>query len=137
MLWQALLVFGKEVNKMGNLRSKVGEYVPDNLIADVSFPVQVGSVKLAGGQGNLLRGTVVGKNPTGLFVITDSAQNITADAILTDDIDTGVEGTEDVVTTVYISGPFNRKALIFGGTDTSEKHEELLRTKGIYLKAVL
>ncbi len=122
---------------MGNLRSKAGEYMPDNLIADVSFPVQVGSVKLAGGQGHLLRGTVVGKNPTGEYVMTDSAQNITADAILTDDIDTGVEGAEDVVTTAYISGPFNRKALIFGGEDTSDKHEESLRTKGIYLKVVL
>ena len=122
---------------MGNLRSKAGEYVPDNLIADVSFPVQVGSVKLAGGQGNLLRGTVVGKNPTGLFVMADSAQNITADAILTDDIDTGVEDSGDVVTTAYVSGPFNRNALIFGGSDESEKHEETLRTKGIYLKVVL
>jgi len=121
---------------MGNLRS-TSEYVPDNLIADVSFPVQVGSVKLAGGQGNLLRGTVVGKNPAGLFVVTDSAKNISADAVLTDDIDTGLEGADAIVTTAYISGAINRDALIFGGSDKPEQHEETLRMKGIYLKLVL
>lgn len=120
---------------MGNLRSTAGEFTPDSLIADTSFPVQTGSVKLVHSQGVLLRGTVVGKNTDGKFVKADSDSNIAPYGILADDVDT--TGSEDVVAIVYLSGPFNREALIFGGDDTAETHEEALREKGIYLKAVL
>lgn len=120
---------------MGNLRSTAGEFTPDSLIADTSFPVQTGSVKLAKNQDVLLRGTVVGKNSSGLFVPANSDESIAPHGILADDVDT--TGGKDVVAVVYLSGPFNREALIFGGDDTAETHEEALREKGIYLKAVL
>jgi hypothetical protein len=125
---------------MTNLRTKIGEHQPDSLIADTSFPVQTAGVKLAGGQGVLLRGTVVGKDADGSYQVTDSTATtpIEADAILTDDVNTGEAGEVETVTAVaYISGPFNRNALTFGGNDTSATHEETLRTKGIYLKAVI
>lgn len=54
-----------------------------------------------------------------------------ADCILTDDIDAT---SADVVITAYTSGPFNRKALVFGGTDDASDHEAVLRQKGIFLK---
>lgn len=122
---------------MGNLRQVAGEFVPDSLIPDASFPQQVGGVTLAGGQGLLLRGTVVGAKSDNLHYLTDTTATVTADAILTDDVDTGGLGAPVVTTTAYVSGVFNRSALIFGGEDTAEDHEETLRTKGIYLKAVL
>ncbi|MGE7113241.1 head decoration protein [Lysinibacillus sp. NPDC047702] len=123
---------------MPNLRSTAGEFTPDSLIPDTSFPVQTGGVKLAKGQGVLLRGTVVGKNTDGVFVPANSASSIAPYGVLADDVDTGGEdATTDIVAVVYVSGPFNREALIFGGSDTATTHEETLREKGIYLKAVL
>lgn len=122
---------------MSNLRQVAGEFAPDSLIPNTSFPQQVGGVTLAGGQGLLLRGTVVGAKDDNLHYLTDTATTVTADAILTDDVDTGGEDAPAVTTTAYVSGVFNRAALIFGGEDTAEDHEETLRTKGIYLKAVL
>jgi hypothetical protein len=56
-----------------------------------------------------------------------------ADCVLTDTIDT-TDG--DVVTTAYKTGSFNRKALVFGGTDSPETHELHLRELGIYIKDV-
>lgn len=124
---------------MTNFREVVGEHKPDNLIADTSFPVQTGGVKLKAAQGVLLRGTVVGKNAEGKFVpAVTGGTAVKAYGILADDVDTGDEdATEDVVAVVYVSGSFNRSALIFGGTNTAADHEEELRSKGIYLKAVL
>lgn len=54
-----------------------------------------------------------------------------ADCILTDVIDTGTE--VDVVAQAYISGQFNRKALVFASNNTSADHEDTLRLKGIFL----
>lgn len=121
---------------MTNLRSTAGEFTPDSLIADIAFPLQTGSVLLAASQGILLRGTVVGKNADGKFVpAVTGASEVVAHGILADDVDTGT--STDVVAVVYTSGSFNRAALLFGGEDTPEDHEDVLRTKGIYLKAVL
>lgn len=122
---------------MQSLVSKVSEYTPDNLIPDSSFPLQVGSVKLASGQGVLLRGSVVGKNVSGTFVLADKTNSIEADAILTDSVDTGDTAGTEIIATAYISGTFNRDALTVGGTDTVSDHEDTLRTKGIYLKFMI
>jgi len=116
------------------LNGDVGEIGYDNLFAGASIPVETKSIRLKSGQGVLLRGTVVGIiTASGLAVkvnstATDGSES--ADCILTDDVDT----TAEVVTTGYVSGLFNRKALIFGGTDTADKHERTLRTLGILLK---
>ena len=53
-----------------------------------------------------------------------------ADCILADDTDTT---TGDVTAVAYKTGHFNRKALMFGGNDTAEIHEQTLRTLGIFL----
>lgn len=114
---------------------------PDNLFYDTKHPVDVKAVTLKAGQGILKRGTVVAViTASGLAVAVDSTKtdgSELADAILTDTIDTGSAGaSENVVTTAYRSGSFNRDALTFGGTDTAAKHETRLRTLGIYLKEV-
>ncbi|EPR10599.1 head decoration protein, partial [Ruminiclostridium papyrosolvens] len=108
---------------------------------DSKHPVDVKAVTLKAGQGVLARGTVVGIiAASGLAVPVDSTKadgSELADSILTDTIDTGASGaTNNVVTTAYSSGSFNRDALVFGGKDTADKHENRLRTLGIYLKDV-
>lgn len=123
---------------MGDLYTKAADSVTyDNLFVGDQHTeeIQVKSVKLKSGQGVLKRGTVVGIiTATALAVTVDSTQtdgSQTADAILTDDVDT-IAG--DTVTSAYAAGTFNRKALIFGGTDTADKHETRLRELGIFLR---
>lgn len=123
---------------MGNLYTKAADSVTyDNLFVGDQHTeeVQVKSVNLQSGQGILKRGTVVGIiTASGLAIKVDSTYvdgSQTADAILTDDVDTTAGNT---VTTAYVAGTFNRKALIFGGTDTAAKHETRLRELGIYLR---
>lgn len=122
---------------MANLYEKGFDSVErDNLIAGTEIPLMVKSVKLAAGQGVLKRGTVLGIiTASGQAVKVDSSKSDgseKADCILTDTVDT--TGEEPIVTTAYSSGLFNRKALIFGGSDTAEKHETRLRELGIFLK---
>lgn len=119
------------------LVQSAGIYTPDNLIADTSFPVQVGIVSVAANQGTLLKGSVLGKNAVGQYVLANSTatEPITGSVVLTDDLIT--DPAVAVNAQVYISGSLNRKVLIFGGTDTVEKHEENLKINGIYLKVIL
>lgn len=121
---------------MTNLFQKIGEYKPDNLIADTSFPVQVGIVKVAADQGTLLRGSVLGKSDSGEYVLANSKGEtpVLGSVILTDDL---VTKDTAVNTQVYLSGPFNRNALIVSESDTVAAHEENLKINGIYLKVVL
>lgn len=123
---------------MVQLYSNLGTFTPDNLIAGNDVPLLVKGVTLKAGQGVLKRGTVLGIiTATGLAVPVDSTQtdgSQTAFGILADDIDTGdATATENVVAAAYVSGHFNRRALIFGGTDTADKHETRLRELGIFL----
>lgn len=125
---------------MANLwNDNFGSTTLDNLFYDTKHPTDIKAVTLKAGQGVLKRGTVVGiTTADGLAVVVDSSKtdgSQLADSILTDTIDTGAAGaTENVVTTAYNSGSFNRQALIFGGNDTADKHEERLRTLGIFIK---
>lgn len=118
---------------MTELVQNLGSFVPDNLIVDGSVPILTKAVKLGAGQGALKRGTVLGKITTsGEYVIVNSANvdgSQDADCILADDVDT----TDSVVAIAYTSGHFNRKALVFGGSDTADTHEARLRELGIFL----
>lgn len=124
---------------MANLfNGNFGSTTPDNLIAGTTHPIDVKGITVLSGQGVLERGTVLGvitssgKGKVVNSASTDGSQ--IADCILADTIDT-TDG--DVVATVYISGEFNRGALVFGGTDKASDHEATLRTKGIFLKDVV
>lgn len=119
-----------------NLYTKQADSVGyDNLFGGMpGVDVQVKSVTLKTGQGIVKRGTVLGLVTADKKAVkvnsaaADGSQ--TADSILTDDVDTT---GGDVVITAYAAGTFNRKALIFGGTDTASNHETRLRELGIYL----
>jgi len=119
------------------LNGQVDSYEPNNLIYDTAFPIQTGSAKLKAGQGLLLQGTIIGKNNDGEYLVasTTATTPIFADAILADDIDTGSESGKSVFAETYISGSFNSNALLTDGTDKVSDHYDVLRTKGIYLKA--
>ncbi|EON70407.1 head decoration protein [Lysinibacillus sphaericus] len=119
------------------LNEQVGSYEPNNLVYDTAFPIQAGSAKLKGGQGLLLQGTIIGKNSEGEYLVASSTATtpIIADVILADDVDTGSEPGKSVFAETYISGSFNSDALLTDGTDKVSVHYDVLRTKGIYLKA--
>lgn len=111
----------------------------DNLFADHIIDVLTKGVTLKAAQGVVKRGTVVGIiTASNLAVAVDSTKadgSQLADCILSDDVDTGIAGaTDNIVAVAYRTGHFNRKALIFGGTDTADKHETYLRELGIFLK---
>jgi len=109
-------------------------FTPDNLFAGHEIPVLVKGVTLEAGQGELKRGTVLGKvTASGKYKVVNSANedgSEVADCILADDTDT-TDG--DVTAVAYRTGHFNRKALVFGGSDTADTHEQTLRMLGILL----
>ena len=118
------------------LDTKLGACVPDNLINNAFPAPDVFSVKLEAGQGVLTRGTLLGLKDDGNMVIMGTAaaegKTITANAILTDPVDTGTTGT--VVATAYRTGHFNRNALVVKeGYTMTAADEEDLRKCGILL----
>lgn len=115
------------------MREEIGTFTAVNLFYDASFPIQTAAVKLAAGQGVVLRGTTIGKNDTGEFEMASAT--IQATAILTDDVDTGAKTGTAIVAETYVSGSFNSTALIADG-DIAD-HAAELRKNGIYIKAVL
>lgn len=123
---------------MNLVNNDFGQSTVDNLIADSKHPIDVRSVVIASGQGMLSRGTVIGiLTASGKGAKVDNSKTDgtqTANCILTDDIDAT---SGDVTTTAYISGSFNRGALVFGGDDTAAEHETKLRELGIILKDMI
>ena len=119
-----------------NMYKTTGEFTPDKLIADIAIPVTAKGVKIAAGQGALKRGTVLGVCADGTYKVTgstDGDKTVEADCILTNDID----ATEsEAVTTAYISGCFNKNALILADGAEIATYETELRKLGIYLKSV-
>lgn len=117
------------------LFNEIGSITPDNLMVGDKIPVLLKGITLAKGQGILERGSVIGivtaSGKGKLCVSTADDGSQIADAILTDDVDTT---DADAAAQCYQSGMFNRKALIFGGSDTAAQHEVKLREKGIFLK---
>lgn len=119
---------------MRELYTQIGESKPDNLIAGSKWPLDHKGVTLSAGQGVLQRGTVLGiVTASGEAVPVDSAKSDgsqTPDCILAEDIDTA-DGA--VVTIAYSAGGFIRGSLIFGGSDTWEKHELEMRKLNMHL----
>ena len=114
--------------------STIGEFKPDHLIADTKIAPLALEIKVKKGQGVLLRGSVLGREETTkTCVLVDSTsldESKDPFCILTDDVDT----TEEVITTGYFTGVYHKEALIFGGDDTVETHENRLRELNLYLK---
>ena len=114
---------------MRELMNKAGETGQDNLIAGAFPPAEITGIKIAAGQGQLLRGTVLAASESGCVVL-GTATTGKAAYILTDDVD----ATEEVGTTGYRTGNFNTKALIMEESyELTEDDRDNLRKYGIVL----
>ena len=107
----------------------------DDAVADTAYSGPISFTITEGTNGFALGDTFVipviaasGKYKAVNSANTDGSE--VADCILADDVDTTAG---DVTAVAYKTGHFNRKALVFGGSDTAEMHEQTLRTLGIFL----
>lgn len=103
---------------------------PDALFVGPEIPILTHQYTISAGtalkRGRLL--TVAAKGTTA----TATAKAEVANAVLAYDVD---EKATSV--TAYVTGRFNRKALIVASGDTVEAHEEELRKIGIHMSSVL
>jgi hypothetical protein len=108
----------------------------DNLVAG-DFPMITEELTILSGN-NLKRGTVLGKiTASGKCVAVDSSKSDGSEvvfAVLSEDMDATLE---DKQACAYLTGEFNKDALIFGGTDTIDTHKTALRNLSIFAKNVL
>ena len=121
-----------------------GEFSPDKLIVGNKIPVTTKGVLVAAEQGFLQRGTVLGRSSSGEYKITGTeetsvegegtaANMVGCDCILAEDVYTTDIG---VVAAVYVTGAFNRDALILAEGVEIDSYETELRKLGIFLKTV-
>lgn len=132
---------------------QTGEFKPDSLIAGNEFPILTDGIGLKAGQGVLKRGSLImkGTDKAGYIagsvvtVTTGEGENAVASdmemkvyGILTDDFDTGSDVSADnIPATVYLTGQYNRAAVIVTGKDTVvETYEDDMKQVGIYLRSV-
>lgn len=110
-------------------------YLPDQLIAGV-YPRVTENVTLAGAQGVLVRGTVLGVvTATGKYVVSASAAtdgSQTPIAVLADTYDTTAGDVAGAG--CYFSGEFNQNAVTMGTGWTAATLATALRPSNIYLK---
>ena len=121
------------------LYRNTGEFTPDRLVADNAIPLTTKGIAVAAGQGTLKRGTLVGPGEDGSYRVTGSAEKdgggkTCCDCILADDVDTS--GEDAVVTAAYVTGSFNRGAVILAEGADIGSYETDLRRLGIFLKSV-
>lgn len=130
-----------------NMFKTTGTFVPDQLIVDNSIPITVKGIKVAKGEGVLRRGTLLGIANDGMYRRTDTAGSpsgeeeiaetasmvVGVDCILADDVDATLD---TVVTTAYITGTFNRAAVILPEGKEVSAYETELRKLGIFLRTV-
>ena len=104
---------------------KIGELSRDNLIVSTDAPLIVQSITIPSGTGALKRGTVV--DAAGKVLTTDLIPH----GILCDDVDAT---SAEVVAEVYVSGCFNKNALIVaGGYTLSTDNIKALRNGSIFV----
>ena len=100
-------------------------YIPGDLLVG-DFPVAVRVVTIAGGQGVLKRGTVLGET-SGKFLVSASASSDGSEVpsmVLAIDVDTT---SGDVITDAYSSGTFDAAKLIYGAGHTAASVESAWR----------
>ncbi len=100
-------------------------YTPGDLLVG-DYPVAVRAVTIAGGQGILKRGTVLGE-AAGKFLLSASAATDGSEvpcAVLAVDVDTA---GGDVLKDVYASGEFDAAKLIFGAGHNAASAESAWR----------
>ena len=128
-----------------DLHEKLGSVEFPQLFASIDPPALVrgGTIRKLGTKATLVRGTVMAKSSGSagdgklvvLGTIAETNETLTADCILTDNIEVGTSADENV--TVYITGDFNIDALTVAENYTiTEADKDVLRTKGILLGTV-
>lgn len=128
-----------------NLYEKQDELQYDNLIADNSYPILTRGIILAGGQGFLKRGTVVGKSGDKGYITGSTAESgnegenaiVGVYGILADDADTGKGETAcDTAAACYVSGVFNPERLAVDASITIKDIDDAMRAAGLHSKAM-
>lgn len=105
---------------------KIGDLTRDNLIVSTDAPLIVQAITIPSGTGALKRGTVV--DATGKVLDT----GLTPHGILCDDVDATAA---NVLAEVYVSGCFNKNALIVaGGYSLTAENIQALRNGGIFVE---
>ena len=116
---------------MAIYNEKLGTMAHDNLIADIHVKQIICSGTVGANAGALKRGTVMALNSGKLVVM---ASGKTPYGILTDDV---TVGATDEVVEVYLTGKFNKSALIVAsGYTLSEADITTLRNGGIFVENV-
>lgn len=112
---------------------KLDEFKPDNLIAGYMHQTTE-QIYLKSGLFYKI-GSVLAKTPTGECTLVDSSNADTNEVygILAHDVDaTNSAPPSRVFGVIYLSGEFNKRALVFGGNDTLEQHIDAARKLGLY-----
>lgn len=125
-----------------DLHEKLGSMEYEKLFAGLEPKALThpATIRKLGTAATIKRGTLLSKSSTdGKLVVfgtsAASGETLSADCILTDDIEVGTTADENVL--VYISGNFNEAALILAtGATISETDRDELRKKGIILGTV-
>ena len=116
---------------MAIYNEKIGEMTADNLIAKTDIQTKVQGVTLAAAQGTVKRGTVVALDGDEAKVM---ASGLTAHGIICDDVD----ATEATVAEVYVTGCFNKAALIVSeGYELTAADIAALRNGGIFVENIV
>lgn len=117
---------------MAIYNEKLGELTHDNLIADTHVKQIIGSGTVGATAGALKRGTVMALTGGKLAVMKST---LTPYGILTDDV---TVGATDEVVEVYLTGKFNKAALIVAeGYELTEADIQTLRNGGIFVENVV
>ena len=116
---------------MDNLVNKVGEIGQDNLVARLFPRALTFGIKIAAGEGEVKRGTVLAAKSDGTYTIYGGEKGTTPSAILVQDVD--ASGSEDVAAVAYCSGNFNPAAVIVAeGYELTAADRDTLRKYDIY-----
>lgn len=116
---------------MDNLVNKVGEIGQDNLVARLFPRALTFGIKIAAGEGEVKRGTVLAAKSDGTYAVYSGAKDTAPSAILVQDVD--ASGSEDVAAVAYCSGNFNPAAVIVAeGYELTAADRDTLRKYDIY-----
>lgn len=115
-----------------SLVRKAGSIGQDNLIAKLFPPTEPFGVRIAAGQGQLKRGTVLVPGEDGTYTALADATTGKANCVLADDVD--ASGEAAVTAVAYRTGHFNTRALFVAeGYTLTQADKEELRRGGILL----
>lgn len=128
------VIYGGSAQIIGNVDIS---YKQDNLIAG-GLQLVTQNVILLANQGVLARGTVLGKNKDGVYVVskataTDGSQN--PSAVLIDTYDTGTDNLSGAG--VYLTGEFNANRIIKDESWDIDKLRDAARAYSIFFKDVI